>query len=400
MKVGILTYHFVSNFGANLQTLSTYHNILKNGHEPLIINWVPKDLEEYYTKVVPANQNEAFHRFHANHYKHLSRICRTSRDIAAVVDEEHIDLVVIGSDAVLTYTPILSRLVLSRRGPRYVKPCIDSDFPNAFWGDFALSTKSPVKLAIMSGSAQNTNYKNIKFRKKQFQEALSRFSFISVRDIWTKKMLAFLTKDKLHVDITPDPVFAFNYNVEDQYSKEYILNRFNIEGDYALLTIDNKGVSLEWKKQLEASFAKRGIMLLELPQANKPCKYALERTIDFPIDPLEWYCLIKYATAYIGELMHPVLVSLHNAVPVYVLDTYGFKSSNSTYGIDLESSKTYQIMSRFGLLDYYSNVHALSKLDKPEVVVNKVLAFDKSYCSQKAAMMLEDYKVMMKTILN
>ena len=400
MKVGILTYHFVSNFGANLQTLSTYHSILKNGHEPIIINWVPKDLEDYFEKVVPSVQNEAFHQFAAKYYKCSTSICRNSKEIAVAIDENNIDMVVIGSDAVLTYKPMMSRFILTKRGPRYIKPCIDCDFPNAFWGDFVLYTKSPVKLAIMSGSAQNTKYKNIKFGKSKFKEALDRFFFISVRDIWTKKMLAYLTNDALQVDITPDPVFAFNYNVEEQYSKEYIQNRFKISGDYALLTIDHKGVGEEWKKQLEAAFAKKGITLLELPQANKPCKNALKNTLKFPIDPLEWYCLIKYASAYIGELMHPALVSLHNAVPVYVLDTYGFKSSDSKYGIDFESSKTYQIMSRFSLLDYYSNVHALSKLDKPEVVADKLLSFDKPHCALKAAVMLDYYKKMMKTILN
>ena len=47
-KFGILTYHWVSNFGAQLQTLSTYKCIEKSGNMPIIINWIPDDLKKYY----------------------------------------------------------------------------------------------------------------------------------------------------------------------------------------------------------------------------------------------------------------------------------------------------------------------------------------------------------------
>lgn len=399
MKIGILTYHFVSNFGANLQTLSTFHGLKNRGHQPLILNWVPEDLENYYTKVVPPVQNNAFHEFAAKHYTSISKLCRSSQDIATVIDSEQLDLVVIGSDAVLTYVPILSRFALTRRGPKYFKPCIDSDFPNAFWGDFLNYTHRDVKVALMSGSAQNTNYRNIKFRKKQFKNAISKFSYISVRDIWTQKMLHFLSNGEVLAPITPDPVFAFNNNVSEQYTREYILKRFDIKGDYALLTIDNKGINAQWKKQLEYEFSRKGITLIELPQANKTPQKVLSQAVKFPIDPLEWYCLIKYSSAYIGELMHPVLVSLHNSVPVYVIDTYGFKKSSFKYGINPESSKTYQIMNRFNLMEYYCNINALHLLDTPELIVNKLLKFDKQSCSSNASMMFTEYDKMMNSIL-
>jgi hypothetical protein len=48
MNIGILTYHFVSNFGANLQTLSTFMYLKKHHYNPIIIDWVPYDLEKYY----------------------------------------------------------------------------------------------------------------------------------------------------------------------------------------------------------------------------------------------------------------------------------------------------------------------------------------------------------------
>ncbi len=400
MKIGILTYHFVSNFGANLQTLSTFGYLKNAGHEPIIINWIPEDLENYYKTVVPDEQNNAFKDFAKKRYTSISDICRNSRDIAKVIDREKIELVVIGSDAVLTYIPILCRIHLTRKGVVYSKPCIDSDFPNAFWGDFITHTKTPVRLAIMSGSAQNTNYSKILFRKAEFKRALEHFSFISVRDIWTKMMIESLSNGAISPDITPDPVFAFNQNVSSQYTREYIVNKFGLKADYVLFTIDNEAIGDDWKIKLEKDFGKNGLTLYELPQANKTHRQVLKHALRFPIDPMEWYCLIKYSKGYIGELMHPILCSLHNSVPVYAIDTYGFKSNRQEYGINPLSSKTYQIISRYNLLANYCNINKKSSLSSPSEVVDKILSFDKEKCTIKSLNMLKSYNAMMSNILN
>lgn len=399
MRVGILTYHFVSNFGANLQTLSTFGYFKNAGHEPFIINWVPEDLEKYYEKVVPQEQNQAFHQFAKERYSRITKICRSSEDVAQVIEENGIELVVIGSDAVLTYIPILCRIHLTRRGLVYSKPCVDSDFPNAFWGDFADYLVHPVKLAIMSGSAQNTNYPKILFKKAQFQRALDRFSYISVRDVWTQSMIKKLSNGKIVPKITPDPVFAFNQNVKEQFSKEYILEKFGLDENYVLVTVDHKSISSEWKKQVELELKKKGLTAYELPQANKTAKNVLSHRLKFPIDPIEWYCLIKYSKGYIGELMHPVLCSLHNSIPLYVVDTYGFSKAAEAYGINPLSSKTYQIINRFELMDNYCNINQPSSVASPIEVVSLLLCFDKVKCSDKASQMLGGYNDMMNMIL-
>lgn len=400
MKIGILTYHFVSNFGANLQTLSTFCYLNKSGHIPIIINWIPEDLENYYETVVPKEQNDAFHRFAKNHYTSLSRICRNSNDIAKVIDEEKIDMVIIGSDAVLTYVPIIKRIRLSRKGIIFVKPYIDSDFPNAFWGDFLLYTRRDIKLVLMSASAQNTKYSAILFHKKKFQQALRKFSYISVRDIWTKKMIAYLTDNNLNVKITPDPVFAFNYNVECQFSKDYIIKKYALPKNYALLSITNDTIGEDWKKDLYKEFSKNGITLYELPQANKKNKHVLPHFLTFPIDPIEWYCLIKYSKGYIGELMHPILVALHNSIPVYAIDTYGFPLKKGEFGIDPESSKTYQIIRQFDLLQNYWNINSKLKISQPTDIASRILSFDKEQCAYNALKMYQNYKQMLNEILS
>lgn len=48
MKIGILTYHCVPNFGAQLQALSTVCYLKRAGYEPILLNWYPKDLQVMY----------------------------------------------------------------------------------------------------------------------------------------------------------------------------------------------------------------------------------------------------------------------------------------------------------------------------------------------------------------
>lgn len=398
MNVGILTYHFVSNFGANLQTLSTYKNIENAGHKPIIINWVPEDLEKYYLDNVSEQQNQAHHAFAQKYYKNITKVCRTTQDIAREIDCLEIDLVIIGSDAVFTYIPRLSRFHLCRKGIVYSKPCIDSDFPNPFWGDFISLVKRPIKVAVMSASAQNTEYKKIigKGLKKQFVNAIGSFNYISVRDVWTQNMLSYLTSGDVEPIITPDPVFAFQYNVSPIKS-DYIKRHLDIEGPYVIVSLTGKYVNNTWLRELEELFAMAGITLIGLPQTNKPFSTVLKNNLSFPIDPLDWYNIIRESVGYIGELMHPVLVSLHNSVPVYVFDKYGFKKKGN---FDEESSKTYQIMKRFELESNYYNCLSHSTMPSPKIVCESILLFDRDKCSHHANMRLEEYKEMMTKILN
>lgn len=397
-RIGILTYHWVSNFGANLQTLSTYKHIENAGDYPIIINWIPDDLRRIYDKKVSIEQNNAHLEFINKYYKNITRICKDKYDIAKVIDEENIDVVVIGSDAVFSYTPFWTRIRLCRRGLWYFKPISDFDCPNPFWGDFYSLVKRPIKIVAMSASAQNTPYKkiNTKKEKRKFVEALRNFSYVSVRDIWTKKMLNHLSGMERNTPITPDPVFAFNQNVKPEKS-DYAEKILGVKGKYAILSLSDTKVEPEWIKTLEQLFAEQGITLVGLPQTNKSFTDVLAYNVKFPLDPMDWYCFIKESEAYIGELMHPILVSLHNAVPIFAFDTYGFKKGDA---LDEESSKTFQIVMRFGLLDNYYHKLRQQSLPTPQYVFDKIMAFDKAHCNLKAGERYQEYIEMMNHIRN
>lgn len=397
MNVGILTYHFVSNFGANLQTLSTFM-YLKNHHNPIIIDWIPSDLEEYYNTHVQDSQNSAFQAFQEQYYTSKTIKCRTSEDIANAIKTHNIEHVIIGSDAVLTFIPFWQRFSLTRRGIRYYNPLMDSKFPNPFWGDFNSFLEKEITISLMSASAQNTNYHLVlsPFIKKQIATALEKFSYISVRDIWTQNMIKCFTKGSINPSITPDPVFAFNQNVGELHSKQYILEKFSLPEKYVLFSTTQKCFTDQWIKELEHLFINQGIKLIGLPIANATNQSKCIEHLSPSISPDDWYDLIKYASGYIGELMHPILVSLHNSTPLYAIDTYGFVKFGT---FDFKSSKTYQILKSFNLIDNWYSIKTNTMVPSPHDVFIRIMHFDKQKCSQIAKDKLGEYNQMMENIL-
>lgn len=384
--------------GANLQALSTYNYLKNHGFEPVILNWVPSDVEKYYIKNVSEIQRATHKAFQDENFINITEICRSNEDIAHQIQVLDIHFVCVGSDAVFSTKPYLSQWHIGRRGVVRNKPYSDGTPNSPFWGEFVkyLPIDYSIELVALSVSAQNTPYKKILFNseKRKYRNALKRFSKITVRDIWTKEMCEYVSGMNISPEITPDPVFGYNYNVKSQ-PLNYVKTQLGIEGNYALLSVSSSVKDTEWIRTLEKLFAEDGIVLIGLPKTNSPFSKVLKYNLDFPISPDEWYDAIKYSKGYIGELMHPVLVSLHNAVPVYAFDTYGFKGG---FQFDNKSSKTYQIMRRFDLLcNYYNRLY--NSLPTPEEVHNRIQTTNTAKIAQIAAEMLSQYKNMMSELL-
>ena len=399
MNIGILTYHWVSNFGANLQALSTYKYIENAGHKPIIINWIPEDLENSYENIVLTCQNEIHKQFALINYVNITDICRNSKDIANEIEKHEIKKVFIGSDAVFTNLPKLDRYRLCKRGVVYIKPKSDSNFPNPFWGEFTSYLNESIDIFAISASAQNMQYKKILFKKEkdEYGNALKKFKNITVRDIWTKNMIQHVTHGEIIPNITPDPVFGFEQNVNPQ-KIDYVQNKLGIKTKYVLFSAWSTIKDMEWVIKIEKIFEEKGIIVIGLPKTTmKIFKSPLKYNLEFPISPLEWYDAIKYSCGYIGELMHPILVSLHNSVPIFSFDTYGFSKLGK---LDVKSSKIYHILKKFDLLDNYYNKKYNKKLPSPELVAEKILLFDKNSCSYNANKMWNEYNNMMNENIN
>lgn len=399
MKIGLLTYHAACNFGANLQALSTVNYWRNRGHEPIFINWVPDDLMAYYQGNTIPQQME-IHESFRNEFFPMTRRCKTDCEVAEVIKEENIEAVIVGSDAVMKTSPKRSRFFFpTRRIISFYKPTTDAVCPNPFWGSYYHLLEKKIPLCYMSASSQNSHYRNSSASEKKMQkDLLSQYSYISTRDDWTANQVKWLTDGMFLPTITPDPVFAFNYNVKQQPTAEEIKKRFNIADKYCLFSFhSSRVVPITWLQEAQEKLNAQGIQCVAFPfPQGVQFKHPFKKEIGLPLSPLDWYYLIKYADAYIGENMHPIVIALHNAVPCFSFDQYG--KVRLRYFVNNKSSKIYHILNHFGCIDNRVSIQGNYKIPTVDYVLSRLESFDRKMVQEHAEAYLERYKRMMLDI--
>ena len=401
MKIGILTYHAACNFGANLQALSTVSFWRNQGYTPIFINWVTNDIENRYKKTTPREQYNEHERFRERYFP-MTRRCFTDEDVASVIREENIEAIVVGSDAVMRTTPFRSCIGFpTRHIVSFYKPEKDAVVPNPFWGSFYYLLEKRIPLCFMSASCQNSQYRCSNHREKRLQkELLMQYSYISTRDDWTAKQVKWLTDGEINPTITPDPVFAFNYNVIEQPTKQDICHRFGIEDHYCIFCFhSDRAVSRQWLCEMEHKMNARGVQCVALPfPQGIEFHHPFDKQIDLPLSPIDWYALIKHADYYIGENMHPIVISLHNNVPCFSFDHYGILKMR--FHVNERSSKIYHIMNRYGVLQNRISIIGHYKEPSVDYVLDRLDTYDNKQVKAVSDEVLNEYLKMMGDICN
>lgn len=403
MKIGLLAYHAACNFGAFLQLLSTVEYIKKQGDEPIVINWIPKDFRKDYEKRSLPDVRSLYARLREKYYP-MTKLCETDKQVAMVIENENIEAVIIGSDAVTQHHPLRERIHFPCRRIIYIAhPTSDRMYPNCFWGAFNKYLKKPIPLAVISGSSQDSKYYFIKGQTKlKMKKSILDFRYMSVRDDWTQKMIEYITDGDVVPRVTPDPVFAFNNNASHLVPlKEDIIKKFDIPKDYIILSFKGtKSVSQDWINELQKLANAKGLACVKLPYADAPAFGDIQYSVGDIVTPLEWYALIKHSKGYIGNNMHPIVTSITNGVPFFSFDNYGIPmiDGKQTNG---ESSKIYHILKQADLLDnrIYTCCKDYSPIE-PKEVLNKIINFDilkektfaDRYYKQYEKMMIDVFK--------
>lgn len=356
MKIGILTYHWVFNFGANLQTLSTIGYLRRKGHEPIVINWVPEDSERQYIESTSKEQAQVFVDFQMKYYP-LTRLCRNAKDVAEVIKENGIEMVFEGADTLF----MLRKPKVDNKTGKVIPPYSDTVFPNPFWGEYLNYCDVPI--VGFSIATLQTDAEDFLDIAEEAGRYLKRFAKLTVRDEPTKKLVSSFTKGAIVPAITPDPVFAFNENVEIYDSS--VLKALGVNSEYYLICIPepyNKKLE-KWVEELAEIMKKAGKTVYELPRQTGVKCFDIPQLPRTNITPIEWYVLIKNCSGYIGGLMHPIVTCIHNKVPFYVVDYYGIHYHMRYFHrfTRINTSKTYQIVKECGLTKYYGHMRGLLK---------------------------------------
>lgn len=371
MKIGLLTYHWAPNFGAQMQTYASVLRLRAMGHEPVVINWRPMDSEQKFKARIPGEQWEVVQKF-AGDFFDMTPLCRDENEVWQAVRDEKLDGVLVGSDSLFNLIP--PRFSLRRL--RKSRVFSDHAFPNPFW--MPCGPEGNVPYAGLSISSQNSPYHAFAPQKDAIGAALRRFRYLSVRDEWTRQMVEYFTDGAVSPPVTPDPVFAMEQNRPPVASKAELCRRYGLPERYVLVSFFGEGQSSAppaWVRHFSKLAGRRGLTCVEFPRAEGCQRLPLEHRIPLPLSPLDWYGLIRHASAYVGMLMHPIVVALHNAVPCYSFDNYGM-----LHGLrrrDERNSKIFLLLWDLGLAENRHSVFRRWTWPSPEAVMERLCAFDK-----------------------
>ena len=408
MKIGILTYHCPPNFGAQLQAISMVGFLRRSGHEVVVINWYAKDLEEMYSHRIPSQQILCHNQF-AQEFLPLSPKCQKEEELIETIDTLNLDAIIAGSDALFKYIPLDKYRHFSKRKFKYIYNFIPLSCErldgNPFFGAFVGRLRKQIPASTYAVSSQNCPFLSMTRKEKRaMKEALSNYRLISVRDSWTKRMIENISGRK-NISVYPDPVFSFNQNRYFSIpSKEEIIQRYKLCEDYVLLSFSDRHSTRDYIHSLAAEVERRRLQAVALPMPEKLFAPGISKYIELPLNPLDWYALIIHARGFIGERMHPIVVCLHNAVPFFSFDEYGTKERKSFFSKELVynplSSKTYSIVSEAGFLGNLYSYKGAGVLPSPNIVIDKLLSFDKAKCQTFSVLKQMYYEKGMNEVLS
>ena len=322
MKIGILTYHWVYNFGANLQSLATVSWLRMVGHEVQILNYRPRDLESRY-RANTSPQQAAAHEQFTEDYLPLSPLCRTDEDLREAA--HGLDLLISGSDAVFRV----------EKDPMH--SCVA--YPNPFWMGWAESLDIP-KVAF-AASCMGSRYAQLSRKKREgIRKAISQFKVVSARDLWTQFELFKVQYGRRWPSRVPDPVLMAP---ELPAFKEHGIGSLSSSGKTILISAYPGMIEHRWLRRFASEAGNRGYDVVELPIPDEVASLPIVERIEKPLDPLAWYQLISNCAAYVGIRFHPIVVAIANSVPFLSIDSY------RTDSLLPFSSKTFDLCWQLGL---------------------------------------------------
>ena len=139
--------------------------------------------------------------------------------------------------------------------------------------------------------------------------------------------------------------------------------------------------------------------MISLPFPQEECDFEVDEKIKLPLSPLEWYEIIKKSSGYIGNNMHPIVVALHNAVPIFVFDYYAVKR-NRFSAPEITMSKIYDLISIFGNKENYYNIQfGYDNIPSCEYVYEKIISMNRCELHEFSKKMKNDYDFMINDML-
>ncbi len=296
MRIGILTFHYGSNYGGVLQCFALQELLKNKGHDVCVINYIPKDSFKRNAQVVLyllKKHNASIFRLAAHyilHHQKSRKVFRVFREKYLNLSEEHsdinqfkdlsLDVIIVGSDQIWNFTQQRSTV-------------------------YFLGWLNNHKIRKVSYSACcGSNHINEKYRSELISQ-LNQFNALSVRTTETKEFIWNLLKREVPIVLDPTMLYDFKEFLKpnsEKYILAYILNDEIIGGnDKAINLIKNKYNDMPVYS------------LIISDRIPRLCNWADKQLYD--LSPDQWVNMIYNCSFMITDSYHGTLFSMKYQKP-------------------------------------------------------------------------------------
>lgn len=305
MKIGIITFHFVYNYGAMIQAYAMQEHLRLMGHESYIIDYAP----EYHTvrnckgrtwkgcfadwrlhripfriffklfKDVSGKRAASFNQFIQSKYKLYPF---SEKD-----DMSSFDCILLGSDQI------------------WNQGITNRSFDPPYYGE-------GFNCRVFSYAASNRSSELTDYEKQEYTKRLSKLSCIGVRETNLQRLLQPLTNKKVYLNV--DPTILAGTSVYENLN----LSRPQKEKYVVVYEIDNHPEVQEMAKTYASKIGAKVVILVAYPNS----KYGKE--YDQFADPERFLAYIKNAECVFTTSFHGTALSL-----VFQKDFYAIRQHNS-----------------------------------------------------------------------
>lgn len=309
MRIGILTFHKVINYGAFLQAFSLSNMLQKSfpNDEVEIIDYVTNSKRKYY-RVIRSLKHYGIKgaisdlkrilifnsaqkdlmlspkRFHAN----------SLNDLYSYIDERY-DMLIIGSDAVFNWN--------------------QTKFPTAFIPEYSFSIPVYTYAASVHGLRY---YDEPKERLEKCGKIFESMNCLGVRDECTANFVKLCSQKVKTIHccdptlfIDKDEIYNKGIAVKERVKKKY---NFSVDSKYiVIMAPDSQMVEKVAKK-----YGKEYKIISVFVKSSFSDYYI------YDLNPFEWTVVLKHASMVITSYFHGTLLSLVQGTPVIVLDYSGY----------------------------------------------------------------------------
>ncbi len=309
MRIGILTFHKVINYGAFLQSYSFSEKLKKEfpDDEVEIIDYVTAPKRKWF--VVLWNIKHHGIKGGLTELKRISVFGSAQKNLTLspksfkadefnelfrYIDERY-DMLIIGSDAVFNWK--------------------QTTFPTAFIPDY----KFNIPVFTYAASVHGLRFYNESGDKlEKCGEIFKSMKCVGVRDNCSEKFVKLCSPEARTIHccdptlfIDKEDIYARGSGIEEKVKQKY---NFSMDSKYiVVMSPDNnliKSVAAKYSKEYKivSVFLKSAYADIYIPD----------------IDPFEWTVILKHAKAVVTSYFHGTLLSLVQGTPVIVLDYSGY----------------------------------------------------------------------------